>query len=178
MGYFSRGLRWVFDVSNPHDPKLRGWVHPTCALAINLSLALLVACAAFLAAPPAFHEAWLQHQPLTVVHFTQGAAALLQSSNAVGLYRVLQWLRQTAGQFLLPEKLLAFDRQQAFALYTWKEEGFDPRYLGTLLAIYVALMLASRLYEKGPVMLYDAAWACNLALLLTAAGEQASSHML
>ncbi|CDJ46696.1 hypothetical protein, conserved [Eimeria brunetti] len=29
-------------------------------------------------------------------------------------------------------------------------------------------MLASRLYEKGPVMLYDAAWACNLALALTA----------
>ncbi|CDI87440.1 hypothetical protein, conserved [Eimeria praecox] len=166
MAPFFRAWRWFFDVSNPHDPKLRGWLHPTCALAFNLSLALMVACAAFLAAPSAFQEAWMQHQPQTVVHIAQ-RAAFIDNSKGSGLYPFFQWLRRTIGQLLLPEKLL-FDREQAFTLYSWEEGDFDPRSLGTFLAIYVALMLASRLYEKGPVMLYDAAWACNLALALTA----------
>lgn len=176
MGHSLRIWRWFFDVSNPHDPKLRGWLHPACALAFNLSLALLVAGSAFLAAPPTFHGAWMKHQPQAVLYFAEGAAGLVDNLKGVGLQPPFLWLWRTVGNALLPDKLL-FDQEQAFALYEPEEGGFSPRAFGTFLAIYLALMLASRLYEKGPVMLYDAAWACNLALALTAVGKKTSSKM-
>ncbi|CDJ39915.1 hypothetical protein, conserved [Eimeria tenella] len=166
MASLCRIWSWFFDVSNPNDPKLRRWLHPTCALAFNAGLALLVAVAAFLAAPSEFHELWLQRQTPAVAHFAQHLTDLATSVGLVSL-PAFQWLRRTAAALLLPQELM-FDRKQAFALYSWDKGSIDPKSLGIFLAVYVALMLASRLYEKGAMMLYDAAWACNLSLALTA----------
>lgn len=175
MASLCRIWSWFFDVSNPNDPKLRRWLHPTCALAFNAGLALLVAVAAFLAAPSEFHELWLQRQTPAVAHFAQHLTDLATSVGLVSL-PAFQWLRRTAAALLLPQELM-FDRKQAFALYSWDKGSIDPKSLGIFLAVYVALMLASRLYEKGAMMLYDAAWACNLSLALTALGEELRSGL-
>lgn len=161
---------WCFHVSDPKDPKLRGWLHPAFALTLNLVLAFAVSLAAFLSAPSAFHQEWLQKQPDSVLHAVQAVQHSWQASS-VGFSSmpVVQWLGGTIQRAFLPAEAL-FDRKQAFTLYSWQKDGADPQLLAGSLLLYVAVMLSCRIYEKGPVMMYDMAWACNLSMTLTAVG--------
>lgn len=170
-----RAFSWFFDVSDPRDPKLGGWLHPSFALTVNLGLAFAVAFAAFLAAPLWFQQEWLRQQPPAVAHFVQHLAVL---TNSVGIQPLsaLHWIRDTLGPALLPDRAL-FDKKQAFALYSWERGSLGPQSLAMFLLVYVVLMLSCRLYEKGPVMLYDAAWACNMSMVLTAMGAWTSNKL-
>ncbi|KAL8271993.1 hypothetical protein Esti_004117 [Eimeria stiedai] len=162
--------RWCFDVSNPKDPKLRGWLHPTFALTFNFGLASAVALLFFLATPSMFQEMWLRRQPAAVLNALQQARKLADSLGYSGTATV-QWLRDSLGRILQPD--IAFvDKNQVFAIYSWEGAILEPQFLAASLLVYVSVMLGCRLYEKGPVMLYDMAWACNMSIVLTAAGEQ------
>ncbi|OEH78568.1 hypothetical protein cyc_00141 [Cyclospora cayetanensis] len=158
---------WLFCVSDPNDPKLRGWLHPALALGFNLGLSFVLASAAFLAAPTQFHEEWLQHQSPQFLSFIHGLASV---ASFVGLQPalLLPWARSTLGRVLLPEELL-LDKKQAFSLYSWEKGTLQPQAYALFLLLYAVLMVTCRLYEKGPMMLYDAAWACNTSMIVTAA---------
>ncbi|KAL8439828.1 hypothetical protein Efla_004354 [Eimeria flavescens] len=158
--------RWCFDVSSPFDPKLRGWRHPLFALILNWAFAFAVACAFFLATPSSFQQMWLQRQPAAVVN-TLLAARDMADSVGISAVPAIQWLQETLGGFLLPA-VSFIDKNQAFALYSWDGAIGNPNALAISLLAYVAVMLGCRLYEKGPAIFYDMAWACNMAMIFAA----------
>lgn len=168
MWGWGRVWSWCFAVNDPKDPKLRGWLHPWFACLLNLGLAFAVALSAFLATPYWFQLQWLREQPHGVIRVLQGVqqAAKLPLGVGVGL----TWLKETIGRSFVFNNAV-FDEKQALALYSWEGSGLDPQILSSFLLVYVALMLSCRLWEKGPVMLYDMAWACNLSMVLTAICE-------
>ncbi|KAL8436681.1 hypothetical protein ACSSS7_001506 [Eimeria intestinalis] len=167
------GLRsawgWCFHVSDPKDPKLRGWLHPAFALALNFGLASTVALLFFLATPSVFQEMWLRRQPAAVVTVVQQAQKLAESLGYSGTATV-QLVRDSLGGILLPD-VAFFDKNQVFAMYSWEGAIVEPHFLAASLLAYVLVMLGCRVYEMGPVMLYDMAWACNMSMVLAAADQ-------
>lgn len=157
---------WCFKVSDPHDPKLRGWLHPAFALTLNLSLIFGVAFAAFFSAPSQFHQEWLGQQQPAVAHFVQNAVSPAASFTVCDS-PVFQRLENLVRRILLPNAAV-IDSKQAFALYSWGGNSSAPNFLAAFLFLYGALMLGCRVYERGPVMLYDAAWACNMSMVVAA----------
>ncbi|KAL8455836.1 hypothetical protein Emag_000410 [Eimeria magna] len=159
--------RWCFHVNDPRDPKLQRWLHPAFALTLNFGLASAVALLFFLATPSMFQEMWLRRQPAAVLTALQQARKLADFLGYSGTATV-QWLRDSLGGVLLPD-VAFFDKNQVFAMYSWEGAIVKPQFLAASLFAYVIVMLGSRLYEKGPVMLYDMAWACNMSMVLAAA---------
>ncbi|KAL8449863.1 hypothetical protein Emed_002826 [Eimeria media] len=159
--------RWCFHVSDPKDPKLQGWLHPLFALALNLGLSFTVALLFFLSTPSVFQDMWLRQQPAAVLNAITHACKLLNSLGFSGTATV-QWLQDNLGSLLLPD-FSFLDKKQVFTLYSWEDAIVKPQFLAAFLLAYVLIMMGSRLYEKGPVMLYDMAWACNMSMVLAAA---------
>lgn len=169
MSGLRRAWSWSFHIDDPKDPKFHGWLHPSFALLLNLGLAFAVAISAFLATPYWFRLEWLREQPHGIIRLLQGVQQALNLAKSVKLGSApdLTWLKETIGHAFVFNSAI-FDEKQALALYSWEGSGLDPQILSTFLLVYVALMLSCRLCEKGPVMLYDMVWACNMSMVLTA----------
>lgn len=123
---------------------------------------------------------WQRQQPqfiLTAFSSVQRGSRnlmILMGLTSEGVDRLIGIVR---GIFL-PELVLQ-DREQAFALFDWKVGGEDALTNGTLssgsihsalLLLYVIVLCGCRVWEKGPWMIYEMSWACNIAMCLASAG--------
>lgn len=180
--------RWLFTVGNPHDAKLRGWLHPICATFFNACLAFCIAFAVFLLSPLPNTEEWQQQQPqfvrstVSAVQRQSHELMVLTGLTSEGIDAVKGIVR---GIFL-PE-LTLHDKEQAFALYNWNVDGGNAHVDGTpklgsmhsaLLLLYVVVLCGCRVWEKGPWIIYEMSWACNIAMCLASAGNKQSQSTI